>query len=127
MKTRAKIVRFLGILLGLAYFYWGVTSWETASSTSHPILSRSLTFLYAIILVAPWTYFTRFRVWVFLYIFFVVFSLWMILTHLIGLFLTLVYDPIATVGILAMLIIEISQIPVLFIMWKMKGTQGTDH
>ena len=117
MYTRiTKSLRVSGILLGLIYFYWGITTWETVRRMSHPILGISLTFLYAIMLVAPWTYLARLRVWIFLYVFFVIFSLWMILSHLIGLYATLVRPQIIAVGILALLIIEISQIPVLWIM-----------
>ena len=116
--TPAKVLRLTGVLLGLLYFYWGFTQWDIASRTRHPILSTTLTFIYAVLLIAPWTQLLRLRYWAFLYGAFVVFSLWMILAHIVGLLATIVQPQIALVGILAMLIVEISQIPVLLIMKK---------
>ena len=116
--TPAKVLRLSGVLLGLIYLYWGFTQWDMASRTRHPILSTTLTFIYAILLLAPWTQLLRLRYWAFLYGAFVVFSLWMILAHIVGLLAIIVQPQIALVGILAMLIVEISQIPVLLIMKK---------
>ena len=114
--TLAKVLRLTGVLLGLLYFYWGFTQWDIAGRTRHPVLSTALTITYGILLVAPWTQLLRQRYWAFLYGAFVVFSLWMILAHIVGLLATIVQPQIALVGILAMLIVEISQIPVLLIM-----------
>ena len=116
--TPAKVLRLSGVLLGLLYFYWGFTQWDIASRTRHPILSTTLTFIYAILLLAPWTQLMRLHYWTFLYGAFVVFSLWMILAHIVGLLAIIVQPQIALVGILAMLLVEISQIPVLLIMKK---------
>ena len=116
--TTTNVLRLSGVLLGLLYFYWGFAKWDIASQTRHPILSTSLTLFYAFLLVAPWTQFLRLRYWAFLYGIFVVFSLWMILAHAVGLLATIVQPQIAFFGILAMLIVEISQIPVLLIMNK---------
>ena len=116
--TTVKAFRLSGVLLGLIYLYWGFTQWDMASRTRHPILSTTLTFIYAILLLAPWTQLLRLRYWAFLYGAFVVFSLWMILAHIVGLLAIIVQPQIALVGILAMLIVEISQIPVLLIMKK---------
>ena len=115
--TMTKTLRLCGVVLGLMYFYWGFTKWDIASNTANPIFSTSLTFLYSILLVAPWTYLGRHRVWIVLYAFFVVLSLWMILAHLVGLYIFSVIQPhFSALGILAMLVVEISQIPVLLIM-----------
>ena len=114
--TPAKVLRLSGVLLGLLYFYWGFTQWDIASRTRHPILGTALTFTYGILLVAPWAQLLRQRHWAFLYGAFVVFTLWMILAHIVGLLATILQPQIALVGILAMLIVEISQIPVLLIM-----------
>ena len=116
--TTVKVLRLSGVLLGLIYLYWGFTQWDIASRTRHPILSTTLTFIYAILLLAPWTQFLRLRYWAFLYGTFVVFSLWMILAHAVGLLATIAQPQIALFGILVMLIVEISQIPVLWIMKK---------
>ena len=117
MKPRAtKALRLSGVFLGVLYFYWGFAKWDIACKTGHPLFCTSLTFLYGILLVAPWTYFGRLRIWIVLYVFFVLFSLWMILSHLVGLLATVVHPQFAAFGILAMLIVEISQIPVLLIM-----------
>ena len=118
--TLAKVLRLSGVLLGLLYFYWGYANWDTASQARHPILSTSLTYVYAILLVAPWTQFLRLRYWAFLYGIFVLFSLWMIIAHAVGLLSTITQPQIALFGILAMLIVETSQIPVLL---KMKKSQ----
>ena len=116
--TTVKALRLSGVLLGLLYFYWGFTQWDIASRTRHPILSTALSFAYGILLVAPWTKLLRLRYWAFLYGAFVVFSLWMILAHIVGLLATILQPQIALVGILALLIVEISQIPILLIMKK---------
>ena len=115
-----KVLRLSGVFLGLLYFYWGFTQWDIASRTRHPILGTALTFTYGILLVAPWAQLLRQRYWAFLYGAFVVFSLWMILAHIVGLLATILQPQIALLGILAMLIVEISQIPVL---WIMKRSQ----
>lgn len=120
MNILFKILRVMGILLGLLYLYWGFTTWGIASRTSHPALSISLTFLYAIILIAPWRYLARLRIWILLYVVFVIFLLWMILAHFIGLCATFAHPQTATAGLLAMLTIEISQIPVLWMIQKEK-------
>ena len=116
--TPAKFLRLSGVLLGLLYFYCGFTQWDIASRTRHPILGTALTFTYGILLVAPWAQLLRQRYWAFLYGAFVVFSLWMILAHIVGLLATILQPQIALLGFLAMLIVEISQIPVLLIMKK---------
>ena len=124
--TTVKVLRLSGVLLGLIYLYWGFTQWDIASRTRQPILSTTLTFIYAILLLAPWTQFLRLRYWAFLYGTFVVFSLWMILAHAVGLLATIVQPQIALFGILVMLIVEISQIPVLWIM-KISQQGGPGH
>ena len=114
--TTTNVLRLSGVLLGLLYFYWGFAKWDIASQTRHPILSTSLTLFYAFLLVAPWTQFLRLRYWAFLYGIFVVFSLWMILAHAVGLLAAIARPQIALFGILVILAVEISQIPVLLIM-----------
>jgi hypothetical protein len=126
--TTVKAFRLSGVLLGLIYLYWGFTQWDMASRTRHPILSTTLTFIYAILLLAPWTQLLRLRYWAFLYGIFVLFSLWMIIAHAVGLLAAIAQPQIALIGILAMLIVEISQIPVLLIMKAAnKGVQRTLH
>ena len=109
-------LRLSGVLLGLIYFYWGVTQWDIAGQTRHPILSTVLTISYALLLVAPWTRLLRLRCWAFPFGAFAVFSLWMILAHVVGLLAAIARPQIALFGILVMLAVEISQIPVLLIM-----------
>ena len=111
-----RSLRLSGVLLGLIYFYWGFAQWDIAGQTRHPILSTVLTISYALLLVAPWTRLLRLRCWAFLFSTFAVFSLWMILAHAVGLLAAIAQPQIALFGILAMLVIEISQIPVLLIM-----------
>ena len=111
-----KSLRLSGVLLGLIYFYWGFAQWDVAGRTRHPILGAMLTFTYAILLVAPWTRLLRLRGWVFLFGAFAVFSAWMILAHAVGLLAAIAQPQIALFGILVMLIVEISQIPVLLVM-----------
>ena len=109
-------LRLSGVLLGLIYFYWGVTQWDIAGQTRHPILSTVLTISYALLLVAPWTRLLRLHCWAFPFGAFAVFSLWMILAHVVGLLAAIARPQIALFGILVMLAVEISQIPVLLIM-----------
>ena len=109
-------LRLSGVLLGLIDFYWGVTQWDIAGQTRHPILSTVLTISYALLLVAPWTRLLRLRCWAFPFGAFAVFSLWMILAHVVGLLAAIARPQIALFGILVMLAVEISQIPVLLIM-----------
>lgn len=111
-----RSLRLSGVLLGLIYLYRGVTQWDIAGQTRHPILSTVLTFIYAILLVAPWTRLLRLRCWAVLFGTFAVFSLWMILAHAVGLLAAIAQPQIALFGILVMLAVEISQIPVLVIM-----------
>ena len=111
-----RALRLFGVLLGLIYFYWGATQWDIAGQTRHPILSTVLTISYALLLVAPWTRLLRLRCWAFLFGTFAVFSLWMILAHAVGLLAAIAQPQIALFGILAMLVVEISQIPVLLMM-----------
>ena len=120
MKTvktvTVKSLRLSGVLLGLIYFYWGFAQGDIAGRTRHPILGTMLTFTYAILLVAPWTRLLRLRGWVLLFGAFAVFSAWMILAHAVGLLAAIAQPQIALFGILVMLIVEISQIPVLLVM-----------
>jgi len=111
-----RSLRLSGVLLGLIYFYWGATQWDIAGQTRHPFISTALTFIYAILLIAPWTRLLRLRCWAFLFSTFAVFSLWMILAHAVGLLAAIAQPQIALFGILAMLVVEISQIPVLLVM-----------
>ena len=111
-----RSLRLSGVLLGLIYFYWGATQWDIAGQTRHPFISTALTFIYAILLIAPWTRLLRLRCWAFLFGTFAVFSLWMILAHAVGLLAAIAQPQIALFGILAMLVVEISQIPVLLMM-----------
>lgn len=111
-----RSLRLSGVLLGLIYSYWGATQWDIAGQTRHPFISTALTFIYAILLIAPWTRLLRLRCWAFLFGTFTVFSLWMILAHAVGLLAAIAQPQIALFGILAMLAVEISQIPVLLIM-----------
>ena len=111
-----RSLRLFGVLLGLIYFYWGATQWDIAGQTRHPFISTTLTFIYAILLIAPWTRLLRLRGWVFLFGAFAVFSAWMILAHAVGLLAAIAQPQIALFGILVMLIVEISQIPVLLVM-----------
>ena len=117
-----RSLRLSGVLLGLIYFYWGFAQWDIAGQTRHPILSTVLTISYALLLVAPWTRLLRLRCWAFLFGTFAVFSLWMILAHAVGLLAAIAQPQIALFGILALLVVEISQIPVLLVMrninWK---------
>ena len=117
-----RSLRLSGVLLGLIYFYWGFAQWDIAGQTRHPILSTVLTISYALLLVAPWTRLLRLRCWAFLFSTFAVFSLWMILAHAVGLLAAIAQPQIALFGILALLVVEISQIPVLLVMrninWK---------
>ena len=111
-----KVLRLSGVLLGLIYFYWGFAQGDIAGRTRHPLLGTMLTFLYAILLVAPWTRLLRMRCWALLFGAFAVFLAWMILAHVVGLLAAIAQPQIALFGILVMLIVEISQIPVLLVM-----------
>ena len=127
-----RSLRLSGVLLGLIYFYWGATQWDIAGQTRHPFISTALTFIYAILLIAPWTRLLRLRCWAFLFGTFAVFSLWMILAHAVGLLAAIAQPQIALFGILALLVVEISQIPVLLVMRNFNRkapltTRGSRH
>ena len=116
LALTVRSLRLSGVLLGLIYFYWGFAQVDIAGQTRHPLFSTVLTFIYAILLVAPWTRLLRLRCWAFLFGAFAVFSLWMILAHAVGLLAAIARPQIALFGILVILAVEISQIPVLLIM-----------